>query len=109
LQRIINNSRFLIFPWVEVKNLASSALALAAKTVADDWQRCYGYRPVLMETLVDKKRFKGTCYKAANWIHMGKTTGRGRMDHDNNQQGAAVKESFVYPLTPRFRQELAGL
>ena len=109
LQRIINNSRFLIFPWVEVKNLASSALALAAKTVADDWQRCYGYRPVLMETLVDRKRFKGTCYKAANWIHMGKTTGRGRMDRDNNQQGAAVKEIFVYPLTPRFRQELAGL
>jgi len=109
LQKIINNSRFLIFPWVEVKNLASSALALAAKTVPDDWQRCYGYRPVLMETLVDQKRFKGTCYKAANWIHMGKTTGRGRMDRDNNQQGAAVKEIFVYPLTPRFRQELAGL
>jgi hypothetical protein len=109
LQKIINNSRFLIFPWVEVKNLASTALALAAKTVADDWQRCYGYRPVLMETLVDQKRFKGTCYKAANWIHMGKTTGRGRMDRDNNQQGAAVKEIFVYPLTPRFRQELAGL
>ena len=109
LQKVINNSRFLIFPWVEVKNLASSALALAAKTVPDDWQRCYGYRPVLMETLVDRKRFKGTCYKAANWIHMGKTTGRGRMDRDNKQQGAAVKEIFVYPLTSRFRQELAGL
>ena len=109
LQKIINNSRFLIFPWVEVKNLASSALALAVKTVPDDWQRCYGYRPVLMETLVDRKRFKGTCYKAANWIQMGKTTGRGRMDRDNNQQGAAVKEIYVYPLTSRFRQELAGL
>jgi Druantia protein DruA len=109
LQKIINNSRFLIFPWVEVKNLASSALALAAKTVADDWQHCYGYRPVLMETLVDQKRFKGTCYKAANWIHMGKTTGRGRMDRDNKQQGAAVKEIYVYPLISQFRQELAGL
>lgn len=109
LQKVINNSRFLIFPWVEVKNLASAALALAAKTVPGDWQRCYGYRPVLMETLVDRKRFKGTCYKAANWIHMGKTTGRGRMDRDNKQQGAAVKEIFVYPLTSRFRQELAGL
>jgi hypothetical protein len=109
LQKIINNSRFLIFPWVEVKNLASSALALAVKTVPDDWQRCYGYRPVLMETLVYRKRFKGTCYKAANWIHMGKTTGRGRMDRDNKQQGAAVKDIFVYPLTSRFRQELAGL
>ncbi|MBW2366980.1 MAG: DUF4338 domain-containing protein [Deltaproteobacteria bacterium] len=109
LQKIINNSRFLIFPWVEVKNLASSALALAVKTVPDDWQRCYGYRPVLMETLVDQKRFKGTCYKAANWIHMGKTTGRGRMDRDNKQHGAAVKEIYVYPLTFRFRQELAEL
>lgn len=108
LQKVINNSRFLIFPWVEVKNLASSALALAVKTVPDDWQRCYGYRPVLMETLVDLKRFKGTCYKAANWIHMGQTTGRGRMDRDNTEQGAAVKEIYVYPLTRRFRQELAG-
>ncbi len=108
LQKIINNSRFLIFPWVEVKNLASSVLALAVKTVPDDWQCCYGYRPVLMETLVDQKRFKGTCYKAANWIHMGKTTGRGRMDRDNKKHGAAVKEIYVYPLTPRFRQELAG-
>lgn len=108
LQKIVNNSRFLIFPWVEVKNLASSALALAAKKVPDDWQHCYGYRPVLMETLVDRKRFRGTCYKAANWIHMGKTTGRGRMDRDNKQQGAAVKEIYVYPLTSRFRQELSG-
>ena len=108
LQKVINNSRFLIFPWVEVKNLASSVLAMAVKIVPDDWQRCYGYRPVLMETLVDRKRFKGTCYKAANWINTGKTTGRGRMDRDNTQQGAAVKEIYVYPLSPRFRQELAG-
>jgi hypothetical protein len=109
LQKIVNNSRFLIFPWVEVKNLASSALALAVRTVPDDWQHCYGYRPVLMETLVDAKRFKGTCYKAANWIHMGKTTGRGRMDRYGKQQGIAVKEIYVYPLTSRFRQELARL
>lgn len=109
LQKIINNSRFLIFPWVEVKNLASSALALAVKTVPDDWQSCYGSRPVLMETLVDRQRFAGTCYKAANWIHIGKTTGRGRMDRANTQQGAAVKKIYVYPLLLRFRQELAGL
>ena len=108
LQKIINNSRFLIFPWVEVKNLASSSLALAVKTVPDNWQECYGYRPVLMETLVDGQRFEGTCYKAANWIHMGKTTGRGRMDRDNTGQGSAVKEIYVYPLTSRFRQELAA-
>ncbi len=108
LQKIINNSRFLILPWIEVKNLASRALSLAVKSVPDDWQDCYGYRPVLMETLVDRKRFKGTCYKAANWIHVGKTTGRGRMDRDHSRQGAAVKEIYVYPLSSRFRQELAG-
>jgi hypothetical protein len=109
LQKIINNSRFLIFPWVHVKNLASSVLALAAKTVPDDWQRCYGYCPVLMETLVDRKRFKGTCYKAANWLYIGKTTGRGRMDRENKRHGMAVKNIYVYPLTFRFRQELVGL
>jgi hypothetical protein len=106
LQKIVNNSRFLIFPWIKVKNLASTALSLAVKRVLDDWQDAYGYRPVLMETLVDRKRFKGTCYKAANWIHVGKTTGRGRMDRDHSRDGAAIKEIYVYPLSSRFRQEL---
>ena len=98
--------KYFIFPWVQVQNLASSVLGRTAKTVPVDWQECYGYRPVLMETLVAQKRFKGTCYKAANWIHMGSTTGRGRMDRENKRQGMAVKESFVYPLSNRFRQEL---
>jgi len=106
LQKIVNNSRFLILPWIKVKNLASTALSLAVKSVLDDWQDAYGYRPVLMETLVDRKRFKGTCYKAANWIHVGKTTGRGRMDRDHSRDGAAIKEIYVYPLSSRFRQEL---
>jgi hypothetical protein len=106
LQKIINNSRFLLFPWVKVKNLASAALALATRTVPDDWQSCYGYRPVLMETLVDQSRFKGTCYKAANWVHVGATTGRGRMDRENKRHGLAVKEIYVYPLSNRFRQKL---
>lgn len=109
LQKIINNSRFLLFPWVEVKNLASAALALAARVVARDWHRCYGYRPVLLESLVDQSRFAGTCYKAANWIHLGPTTGRGRMDRTHRRQGAAVKQIYVYPLCTRFRQELARL
>lgn len=107
LQKVISNSRFLLFPWVQVQNLASSVLALAVKTVPDDWQSCYGYRPVLMETLVAQKRFKGTCYKAANWVHVGATTGRGRMDRENKRQGMAVKEIYVYPLSKRFRQELS--
>jgi hypothetical protein len=108
LQKIVNNSRFLIFPWVKVRNLASTALSLAVKRVPNDWQEVYGYRPVLMETLVDRKRFKGTCYKAANWIPVGKTTGRGRMDRDHTRKGAAVKEIYVYALSSRFRQKLAG-
>lgn len=109
LQKIISNSRFLILPWVKVKNLASLALGLAIRTVPDDWQRSYGYRPVLMETLVAQKRFKGTCYKAANWLHVGKTTGRGRMDRKHTRQGLSPKDIYVYPLTCRSRQELVGL
>ena len=109
LQKVINNSRFLILPWVHVKNLASSALGLAARIVPDDWRRCYGLQPVLLETLVDTERFKGTCYKASNWQHIGKTTGRGRMDRENQRHGMAVKDIYVYPLTSRFRQELAGV
>ena len=106
LQRIINNSRFLIFPWVRVKNLASSVLALASRVVPDDWERVYGYRPVLLETLVDKRRFRGTCYKAANWTHVGTTTGRGRMDRASKRQGKSPKEIYIYPLTSRFREAL---
>jgi hypothetical protein len=109
LQKIINNSRFLIFPWVEVKNLASSVLALASRVVQDDWERIYGYRPVLLETLVDKRKFKGTCYKAANWIHVGTTTGRGRMDRESKRQGKSPKEIYLYPLTSRFREALLCL
>jgi hypothetical protein len=108
LQKIINNSRFLILPWVEVKNLASSALSQAASSVVEDWQRCYGCRPVLMETLVDRSRFAGTCYRAANWVHIGQTTGRGRMDRDNTRHGMAVKDIYVYPLSSRFRRQLAA-
>lgn len=109
LQKIINNSRFLILPWVKVKNLASTVLALAAKTVPGDWQRIYGYHPVLLETLVDPNRFKGTSYKAANWTHLGSTTGRGRMDRQNRRHGLAIKEIYVYPVSNRFRQELLSI
>ncbi|WP_197740558.1 DUF4338 domain-containing protein [Desulfosarcina widdelii] len=106
LQKIVNNSRFLIFPWVKVKNLASTVLSLGAKIVPVDWLDTFGYRPALMETLVDKKRFPGTCYKAANWVYVGETTGRGRMDRENKRTGMAVKDIYLYPLSKRFRQEL---
>lgn len=106
LQKIINNSRFLILPWVKVKNLASSALSLVATAVAGDWQDRFGYRPVLLETLVDPKRFSGTCYRAANWIHVGTTTGRGRMDRENKRHGISPKDIYLYPLSRTFREEL---
>ena len=106
LQKIISNSRFLILPWIQVKNLASFTLALASRQVADDWNSVYGIKPVLMETLVDRQRFKGTCYKAANWHYLGATTGRGRMDRENRRRDLSPKDIYVYPLTHRFRQEL---
>jgi hypothetical protein len=109
LQKVVNNSRFLILPWVKVKNLASSVLALASRSVSKDWQSCYGYRPVVIETLVDKSRFAGTCYKAANFIYVGTTTGRGRMDREHASHGRSPKDIYVYPLSFRFRQELLGL
>jgi hypothetical protein len=106
LQKIVNNSRFLVLPWVRVKNLASCVLAKAATVVADDWAERYGYRPVLLETLVDTGRFQGTCYRAANWTALGMTAGRGRMDRDNVRAGLAPKTLYVYPLCRRFREEL---
>jgi len=98
LQRIVNNSRFLLLPWVQVQNLASAALALAARRIAQDWQAAYAVRPLLLETLVERTRFAGTCYRAANWRELGITSGRGRMDRSHQRHGAAPKTVFVYPL-----------
>jgi hypothetical protein len=106
LQRIVNNSRFLLLPWVQVRNLASYVLSLLPKILPRDWNEMYGYDPVLLETLVDTARFRGTCYRAANWIHLGTTTGRGRMDEHRRKDGLIPKEIFVYPLSPKFRKEL---
>lgn len=105
LHLIVNNSRFLIFPWVNAKNLASHALALCAKQLPNDWQHTYGYSPVLMETFVEKNRFAGTCYKAANWVNVGVTKGRGKLDRFN-QFSLPVKDIYLYPLNKRFRQQL---
>jgi len=111
LQLIVNNSRFLILPWVRVKGLASKILAECARRLPGEWEKWYGYRPLLLETLVDAERFRGTCYRAANWIHLGQTAGRGRMDRQHAAQGAAVKDLYVYPLCrqvqPRLRSAAA--
>ncbi len=103
---IVNNSRFLILPWVRVKGLASKILARCARQLPEDWQRRYGYRPLLLETLVDGQRFAGTCYRAANWIALGETQGRGRMDRCHRADGSARKLVLVYPLCPNVQQRL---
>jgi len=105
LHRIVNNSRFLILPWVEVRNLASCILAAAAKRLGNDWTQRYGYEAVLLETFVERSRFRGTCYRAANWIHVGDTQGRGKLDRQHRGL-STVKRIYVYPLHKRFRQKL---
>jgi hypothetical protein len=106
LQWIVNNGRFLILPWVRVKGLASKILALSARQMPHDWQTRYGHRPLLLETLVDTKRFRGTCYRAANWIHLGQTAGRGRMDRKHQNHGQATKDIYVHPLARNARELL---
>ena len=108
LQSIVNNGRFLVLPWVRVKGLASKILALSARHIPGDWEIRYGYRPLLLETLVDAARFRGTCYRAANWIHVGQTAGRGRMDREHKAHAQAVKDIYVYPLVRDARQRLCG-
>lgn len=107
LNGIVANTRFLLFPWVTVKNLASTALARAAQRIRPDWQARYGYAPVLLETFVDAARYRGTCYQAANWIRLGETTGRGRMDRHHQAQ-STPKVIYVYPLVPDCRAVLRG-
>jgi hypothetical protein len=108
LRFIINNSRFLILPWIRAKNLASRTLALAARRLPDDWHHIYGYRPLLLETFVHTERHAGTCYRAANWIYVGETAGRGRMDRHKKRE-LPRKAMFLYPLNPDSRIRLATL
>ncbi len=105
LGRVLNNARFLLLPWVRVKNLASKVLALAARQVAEDFTERYGERPVLLETFVEIPRYQGTCYRAANWQYLGETTGRGKGDR-THQAALARKAIYVYPLSADFRQAL---
>jgi len=107
LHLIINNARFLILPWVTCRNLASKLLAMTARRVAQDWANRYGYQPVLLETFVETQRFAGTCYRAANWIHVGQTKGRGKLD-SNHQASLPVKDIWLYPLDKHFRSLLSS-
>lgn len=105
LHQVANNSRFLILPWVRVPDLASHILGRVARRIADDWQGRYGQRVALLETFVERGRFRGTCYRAANWICAGQTRGRTRQDRHHVLQ-SPVKEVWVYPLQADFREVL---
>jgi hypothetical protein len=106
LQHIVNNSRLLVV--ARIRNLASMALSGALKRLRADWQQQYGVAPWLVETLVDRQRFYGGCYRAANWRVLGKTSGRGRMDRTHQRHGAQVKTVLVYPLVKNARRRLTG-
>ena len=109
LHRIVNNSRFLIRPGVEVRHLASHVLALALKRLPGDWQQRYGYQPWLVESFVEKAKYLGSCYRASNWMELADpTTGRGRNDSEH-QGGQTPKRIFLYPLVKRAREALRQL
>ena len=98
LQYVVNNGRFLILPSVHVKGLASTILARSARQLPHDWRHHYGYTPLLLETFVDAERFRGICYRAANWIHLGQTTGGTRTDRLRQSNPKTAKLVFVFPL-----------
>jgi len=102
LNLIVNNARFLILPWIQSKNLASKILSLTARHFPDDWVEKYNIRPVLMETFVQKNRFAGTCYKAANWINVGQTKGRGKLGPPG-KISVPIKDVWVYPIDRKFK------
>jgi hypothetical protein len=105
LGRVLNNARFLLLPWIRVRNLASKVLALVAVQVPEDFAAHYGTRVVLLETFVQTPRFRGTCYRAANWQYLGETTGRGKCAR-SHQASLPRKAVYVYPLAAHFRTAL---
>ena len=107
LSRIANNMRFLILPGVRVPHLASHLLALISRRISADWQARYGHPILLLETFVEQQRFTGTCYKAANWIPVGQTTGRTR-NHNSGEPKVPIKSVWLYPLHRSFQKWLIG-
>ncbi|MCK8603689.1 DUF4338 domain-containing protein [Desulfoferrobacter suflitae] len=105
---VVNNTRFVIFPWVRVKNLASHVLGQAARRIEKDWQEQWNYRPVLLETFVDPRFYEGTCYRAANWRYLGMTTGDGLV-RKGKCYTTRPKKIFVLPLCEDFRGVLCSL
>ncbi len=105
IRHMANNSRFLILPWVQVKNLASHILGLAVKLVSRQWECVYGYPLCLLETFVERERFRGTCYRAANWQYVGETRGHAKKQGRFYRHGN-IKDIYVYPLQPDFKERL---
>jgi len=103
LNLVVNNARFLILPWIQSKNLASKILSLMIRHLPDDWEERYNIRPVLLESFVQKNRFKGTCYKAANWQNIGETKGRGKLGGQPGKICVPIKDIWVFPLDKKFR------
>jgi hypothetical protein len=109
LHWIANNSRFLVLPWVRVPQLASYVLSRMARRLSGDWQAKYGHGIYLLESFVQRDRFSGAAYRAANWTRVGQTKGRTRQDRpDGTWHQAAIKDVYLYPLHRRFRQHLRG-
>jgi hypothetical protein len=108
IQLIAYNTRFLILPWVRVPHLASHVLSRIAKRLSADWEVLYGHPIYFLETFIDPQRFRGTCYRAANWIYLGVTTGRGK-DAPTHKPNRSIKEVLGYPLVKDFRQRLGML
>ena len=108
LHRIVNNARFLILPWVQCSGLASRILSGIVKPLRADWHGRYGYQPVLLETFVEIPRFTGTSYRAANWIRLGQTQGRGKLEKQHCQI-SPLKDIWVFPLHRNFRKILCAL
>jgi hypothetical protein len=107
LHFVANNTRFLIPSWVSVKCLASKLLGLTAKRISDDWFKIYNHPLYLLETFVEKNRFAGTCYKAANWICVGQTKGIAKKGHDHLFHGK-IKNVYLYTLRKDFKKKLRG-
>jgi hypothetical protein len=103
---IAYNTRFLILPWIQVPHLASHILSRVTATLSRDWEQMYGHPIWFVETFIDPERFRGTCYRAANWIVLGRTTGRGK-DDQTHRPNRAIKEVFGLPLTRKFRELLS--
>jgi hypothetical protein len=107
LRLMTNNTRFLILPWVRITHLASFILGASLRRLRQDWLAKYGHDLCLVETFVDRSRFAGTCYRAANWIRIGQSKGRSRQDSKHKLQ-VPVKDIYVYPLTTDYKQQLCG-